>query len=58
MRVASSEAAPPFESDEATDSAAQYLRAKWGLVLDHDPYYNRNFDSTAASFRLPAATEP
>jgi hypothetical protein len=35
---------------------AEYMRARWGSVLDRDPFYNPNFDRVDHNFRL--ATGP
>lgn len=31
---------------------ADYMRAHWGQILDHDPFYNANFDRSDHNFRL------
>jgi GT2 family glycosyltransferase len=38
---------------ESGAAAIQRLRSTWGPLLERDPYYNPNFDQTAATFRLP-----
>ncbi len=38
-----------------TAGEIERLRTMWGPFLDRDPYYNPNFNQTAATFRLPSA---
>jgi O-antigen biosynthesis protein len=52
VRVRGRRDAEPCAHDIAT------LRATWGTRLDSDPYYNRNFDRTEGTFRLPARAGP
>ena len=45
-------------SDEAPDTAprfrrdVEYMRARWGSLLDNDPFYNSNFSKTDLHFSL------
>ena len=34
------------------NSEANYMRKRWGLVLDHDPYYNPNLGLDRSDFGL------
>jgi GT2 family glycosyltransferase len=43
---------PPILADVTADER-QWLRERWGALVDSDPYYNANFDRDAASYRLP-----
>jgi GT2 family glycosyltransferase len=47
---------PDREPEQIARAAreADYMRAKWGTVLDHDPFYNANFDRQDHTFRLRA----
>ena len=40
------------EQIERAAREADYMRARWGHVLDHDPFYNANFDRRDHNFRL------